>query len=239
MGRKHEKLDYELAQKIRKDYATGKHFQKDLAVKYGVSKSLLNMVVKNQIWTKPGPSQPSGENHGRSKLTAKIVRKIRRKFSSGKYTEEHLADKYGVTQTSIFFILTGKQWKDAGGPIYEAPERARPKNRAERVALFWSKVNKIKGGCWEWTASTFPDGYGQHKWKYKNRRAHKLSYELTYGKVPKGLEVMHSCDNRICVKPKHLSLGTHQDNMDDMVAKGRSLTGSKNPNHPDYKKRRR
>lgn len=90
---------------------------------------------------------------------------------------------------------------------------------------FWSKVRK--GGpdeCWEWTASLNTSGYGQIGWggrRGRSERAHRVSYMLAHGLIPDGLCVMHSCDNRKCVNPNHLSLGTKADNNWDKVRKGR------------------
>lgn len=97
------------------------------------------------------------------------------------------------------------------------------KTRADR---FWAKVHKGED-CWEWTASLLDEGYGQF-WDYRCIQAHRYSWILHNGPIPKGLWVLHRCDNRKCVRPDHLFIGTRQENMDDMVAKGRSASRTKN-----------
>jgi hypothetical protein len=100
---------------------------------------------------------------------------------------------------------------------------------------FWSKVKKRgPDECWEWQAST-NRGYGQLSRGHGKApyRAHRLSWQLHFGKIPKGMCVLHRCDNPLCVNPNHLFLGTQADNMHDKVQKGRigstGLPGEANP----------
>lgn len=78
------------------------------------------------------------------------------------------------------------------------------------------------GDCWEWTGWLSKRGYGRFK-LIRYYMAHRVAYELFYNKlIPEGMCVCHHCDNPKCVRVDHLFLGTYQDNMDDMVNKGRS-----------------
>lgn len=99
---------------------------------------------------------------------------------------------------------------------------------------FWEKVNKRSDNeCWEWLgAKTLVRKayYGHMRFEGKERKAHRISWTIAFGSIPDGLFVLHKCDNSICVNPNHLFLGTHEDNMRDMVEKGRSLKGDKHPN---------
>ena len=93
---------------------------------------------------------------------------------------------------------------------------------------FWAKVQRGQDDeCWRWIAAIRKAGYGALKINGLVRGAHRISWELHYGEIPPGLYVMHTCDIRSCVNPKHLFVGTHKDNMADMMAKGRSPRGAR------------
>lgn len=95
------------------------------------------------------------------------------------------------------------------------------KKQAERL---FSKIEKTEE-CWNWTARLFSSGYGSISINDKTYKVSRVMYELVFGKIKKGLYVLHKCDNKKCVNPEHLFLGNHKDNMKDMVKKGRQSRG--------------
>lgn len=85
---------------------------------------------------------------------------------------------------------------------------------------FFQYVEK-SDGCWLWRGSKNEKNYGQMSVNSKPRLASRVSWQVHYGDIPKGLNVCHKCDNPPCVNPEHLFLGTQQDNVTDMMLKGR------------------
>jgi hypothetical protein len=90
---------------------------------------------------------------------------------------------------------------------------------------FWSKVDK-SGDCWVWTAGRFLNKkgvytYGMFTIRTRAKYAHRIAWELVHGPIPRGLRVLHSCDNPPCVRPDHLRLGTDADNRRDAMERHR------------------
>ncbi len=85
-----------------------------------------------------------------------------------------------------------------------------------------SRIKRAPSGCWEWQRAASNMGYGVVRWAGRQTYVHRVVYELFCGPLVPGLFVLHMCDNRRCANPVHLYQGSHQQNMDDMVARGRS-----------------
>lgn len=102
----------------------------------------------------------------------------------------------------------------------------------EIIQRFLKHVHKTDY-CWIWKGAKKGQNYGSFSLNGKDYRAHRISYKLFISEYDNDLNVLHKCDNTLCVRPDHLFLGTHQDNMNDKVIKNRQskLSGELAPSH--------
>ena len=115
------------------------------------------------------------------------------------------------------------RWLQHGDPRHSA--RRRGGSLRDRLLSFVDFEDT--DSCIEWRGAVDLDGYGWFSYANKRRRAHRVSYELAHGPVPPGAVVRHSCDNRPCINPRHLEVGTTQDNTRDRDERGRAARGER------------
>ncbi len=140
---------------------------------------------------------------------------LHNRYALGGITHRELADEYGVSQITVQRALNHQTWKHI--QVQCAPVNS-------DLVRFWAKVSKTEN-CWEWTGALQRNGYGWFRYNGKMGKAHRYSHLISKGD-PGKLCVLHRCDNKRCVRPDHLFLGTVADNNADCIKKGRAVKGA-------------
>ena len=118
-----------------------------------------------------------------------------------------------------------QRWKRHGDPMVQGIARV----DGTAIERFTAKVAiALPGGCWEWTAHRHHrHGYAEFWYEDRWQRAHRVSWMLFRGPIPRTRHVLHDCDNPPCVNPDHLYLGTNDDNVRDRMVRGRHARGER------------
>ena len=101
--------------------------------------------------------------------------------------------------------------------------------RTDPEVRFMRFVKERRNGCWEWQSTKMTYGYGTFSYEGKKVSAHRWAYQWFIGEIPRGHDVMHSCDNTSCVNPEHLSTGTRSENMRQCARRGRHVSRKGTP----------
>lgn len=161
----------------------------------------------------PCPAVQGTRNGGGGKLTPEKVAAIRLDLALGE-RQEAIARAFGITQGMVSAIKRGAAWRHVGQAV---SDEERFEESVARLPFH---------ECWEWIGLRNDSGYGMLSIGGVHRRAHRLAWERSNEReVPDGLCVLHRCDNRGCVRPDHLLLGTRGENNSDCAAKNRNAQG--------------
>lgn len=141
----------------------------------------------------------------------------------------------GCGQKTTIATRTARQFNSIKGePRKFIVHHGTGKSHTKSLDAFWSKVaiTADDNQCWLWQGSVNRHGYGAHRVDRKRLSCHRIAWMYPNYIIPEGMFVCHSCDNPSCCNPKHLWIGTHQDNMNDMKKKKRqSFVRAQGENH--------
>ena len=177
------------------------------------------------------PLSRPGESNGNAKLTDKEALLLSALYEDGAPLKD-IAARFGLAVSYVSSLAHGKY----RGLVAADPRKRFLARKRLRTAVwtkrFWSNLDKhgafpakytgLKTRCWIWHGTTFGKGYGVVPNPFiPESSVHRIAWYLTHGEIPHSLHVLHKCDVMVCGNPDHLFTGSNQDNVDDMVAKGR------------------
>jgi len=136
--------------------------------------------------------------------------------------------------SAVVKTKTKKEFRDLLALSCDLCRNGRPRSGQSAERRIWGRATaNTETGCWEYQGNRNKAGYGTLHFEGKSVLASRLGWEILFGPIDRGLLVCHTCDNPCCVNPQHWFLGTHQQNREDAVQKGRaknpSFLGTKNP----------
>lgn len=168
-----------------------------------------------------------GSGNGASKFTEETVIEARRMRLDGlSYSE--IGRHFGIGHVGVMHAVKGKNWGHIPGALVNQIEQGKPDSKDR---FFERTIPVPESGCWLWLGFLDPKGYGRTEIEYVEL-AHRRSWRLFNGWIPKDMLVCHKCDTPSCVNPNHLFLGTARDNVADRENKmrNRPLLGPDNHN---------
>lgn len=112
------------------------------------------------------------------------------------------------------------------------PEWIGKKGNSLSERLEGLSIPEPNSGCWIWLGNIYSERkpYGRIDVGGRTQQAHRVSYETYMGRIPKGLQIRHNCDNPSCINPDHMTVGTSQQNVEDRDLRGRTRQGVKHAN---------
>ncbi|WP_425602117.1 HNH endonuclease [Stenotrophomonas geniculata] len=160
----------------------------------------------------PGGNMTSfGSSNGQAKMSPEKAAIAKEMYLRGdSFTK--IGKSLGVFRTTVAKVINGTHWAEfSGGPT----------TRNEPDPIFSNYTPVPESGCWIWLGGWDRRGYGKTGGNARSIKAHRLFFERFNGPIETGLIICHKCDTPACVNPSHLYQGTHQDNADDRVRRGR------------------